>query len=44
MKRMKTICLVLGIGLGIFLGLVAYFHYYLLVMKLVVRYCDYMGF
>ena len=44
MKTMKIIGLILGIGLGIFLGSVAYFHFCLLVMKLAVWYWDYMGF
>lgn len=44
MKTMKIIGLILGVGLGIFLGLVVYFHYCLLVMKSAMWYYDYMGF
>ncbi len=48
MKTVKTVGLILGVGLGIILGipwvLAAYFHYSLSVMKLAMRYYDYMGF
>ena len=44
MNVVKIIGLILGVGLGIPLGLIAYFHYCLLVMKLATWYYDYMGF